>query len=500
MFGHDLFLGIDLGTTGVKAALIDEEGTPVGQLSREYTVYQPHPNWAEQSAQDWWEATAAAVRALVSDDGVKGCRVRGISVSSQAPTCLGIDVRGIPTGRALIWMDRRSQDVCDEVLQPLAQEIRNTCGNRVDPYYFLPKYLWLRKNIPEQERSAACFLQANGWIVYCMTHEMSIDTTHLTHLQVYDVFHDRWNTKLMEKLDIDRNKLPRIYRPQEIVGELTEKAAGELKLPVGIPVVAGCTDAAAAALGLGHDEVGGLFEMSGQSSGIGLVMDRPRINTRLNLSRGAMENRWNQKGSMSATGGALRWYRDKIDRYIGENAYTVYDAMAAQSPAGARGVIFLPYLTGERAPLWDSSACGIFFGLRLMAEKQDLLRAILEGAAYGLRTIRDTFDPKLMTSEYLLGTGGGYKSNLWAQIKADVLKMPIQVQRSDFDAACMGDAFLAMCANGLQPPWNREKRIEKVYIPNPGVGELYDEGYRIFCSLYKKNRELMKDDLAFAER
>lgn len=496
MFGRDLFLGIDLGTTSVKAVLADEQGFPIEQGAAEYPIYQPHPNWAEQSPEAWWQAVVEVVSSLVKRQEDGSTRVKGISVSCQAPTCLGIDEKGVPVSNALIWMDRRAQEICDGTLRPYAERIRAVCGNRVDPYYFLPKLLWMQTYRPEERKKAKLFLQVNGWIIFKMTGKPSIDTTHLTHLQVYDVFQDRWDETLLHSFGIDQTIFPPIYQPWQSVGDLTSQAAEALGLKAGIPVAAGCTDAAAVTLGLHHTEPGRLFEMSGQSSGIGLILDQPVKHELLNLSKGAFPDRWTQKGSMSSSGGSLRWFRDQFEGRQGEPVYEEYDRLAQQSPPGARGVVFMPYLAGERAPLWDSDACGILFGLRTITGKQDILRAIMEGTAFGLRTIKDVFDPSYLDSAYLYGTGGGYRSRLWSQIKADVLGMPIQVLRVDCDAACIGDVYLAMRCSGRpdrELPWRRT--VETVYEPNPAVRSLYEEEYQIFRALYQNNRYLMKRNM-----
>lgn len=292
---------------------------------------------------------------------------------------------------------------------------------------------------------------------------------------------------------MDQDLFPEIFSPSDVVGTLTRDAAEQLGLRQGIPVVAGCTDAAATALGLQHIRPGSLFEMSGQSSGIGLVTDRPLQNHYLNLSRGALPSLWNQKGSMSTTGGALRWFRDVVDvdaHGRQQSTYQEYDLLAEQSCPGANGVIFLPYMMGERAPLWDSSACGMLFGLRTTTTKGDIIRAIFEGTAYGLRTIRDTFDRGYLQAGYLSGVGGGYKSTLWAQIKADVLSMEIRVQHVEYDGACMGDAILASMHTGTTVKSTPEK-AQIIYKPNATLSALYDERYQLFKELYCHNKGLM---------
>lgn len=490
MLSRELFLGIDVGTTSVKAALVDSEGRPAGQQYNEYPTRQLRPLWVEQSPWDWWRCTVRTVRQLLSGYKRSGDRILGMCISCQAPTCLGLDAQGQPVGDAIICVDRRAQEICDQQLEPLREHIFSVCGNRIDPYFFLPKLLWVKQNRPDEDKRTVMHLQLNGWLIFQLTGEYSLDSSHLVSLQFYDVFNNCWDQELCSRFELDADAMPPIFPCHAVVGQITAKAGAELGLEPGIPVAAGCTDASAVGRGLYYSDPGSLFEMSGQSSGLGLVTEQPCPHPQLLLSKGAIPGLWSLKGSMSASGGSLKWFRDNIDGRPGDStAYQDYDRWAAASSPGAGGLLYLPYLLGERAPIWDSWARGVFFGLHAGTEKKDLLRAIMEGAAFGLRGIKECFSPQLLRTEVIFGAGGGYRSQLWSQIKADVLNAPILVQKLDFDAACMGDALLAMQAAGRPLP-QRQRTIEAEYLPNPANAQLYAERFQLYQELYKVNRQL----------
>jgi len=489
---NKFYLGIDIGTTSVKAALVDEEGKAISQAMQEYPIIHIKPLWVEQSPYDWWNATVSAVKKVMSNNANLAENICGIGVTGLSPSYMGIDEKGEPVGNALIWMDRRAQDICDDVLSKHAAHIREICGNRVDPYYVLPKLLWTRKYNPEAEKRTHTYLQANEWIIFCLTGKTCLERTYLGHLQIYNIFKDCWDEENISRFEIDISRFPPIYSSGDCVGTVNKKAAEQLGIPYDIPVAAGCSDSSSVAVGLNHTEPGCMFEMSGQSSGIGVVIDKPIPSERLNLSCGALADRWTLKGSMSNSGGSLRWFRDVVDNRADDpNAYLEYDMLAQKSPPGANGVIFLPYLSGERAPLWDSDVSGIFFGIRTSTTKGDLIRAILEGTAFGLYSILCEFPKDINTASFLYGTGGGYKSAVWSQMKADVLGKEIRVQRMDYDAACAGAAYLAMCASGNKKEM-KSPEVEAIYCPDPSRTEFYRSRHKIFTDIYQYNTELFK--------
>lgn len=489
---HKCYLGIDLGSTSVKALLLSEDGVPLGQESCEYKTYYPKPLWVEQAPEEWWSATKKAVRTLVDKHLRKDDSVCGISVSSQAPALVGIDRNGKPIGNAWIWMDRRATSTCQKVLSPYAEEILHDSGNINDPYYTLGKLVWMQRNRPDLLERMETLLQVNGYIVYRMTGKVSVDAVHAPLSQLYDIHRGDWNKKLLQKLNLPDKILPDILPCRQIAGILSSSVAAEMGLQSGAPVAAGCTDGAASAYGLGLNESGLLFEMSGQSSGIGLIVDRPMQCPPLCLIKHPLQDMWIIKGSTSSSGGAMKWFRDMVEGTDGILAYQSFDQLSAQSPPGARGLFFLPYLSGERAPLWDSYARGVYFGIGSDTGKADMVRAIMEGTAYCLKSIYSFLPQDLISGRRIYGTGGGYKSKAWSQIKADVLNAEIAVCASNYDAATVGSASIAMEAvtGTICPRDIRRQAVEHVYTPDRERAERYQERYAIFQGLYYANKPL----------
>ncbi len=485
-----VFLGLDVGTTSVKAGLVDAAGRGLAQASQEYPTYPLGNARVEQSAEDWWSAATDAVCMLTGKYPDLAVRIAGISISCQAPTLLPIDRDGKPLGRGMIWMDQRAEDICRDLLLPHETYINTFSGNRLNPYYVLPKLLWQKKHQPEIYEKAWKYLQINGWIVYCLTGCCSIDLSSAALTQTLNVHTQQTEEGVFDLFDIDADKWPRVYACDEVVATVTTAAAQLWGIPTGIPVMAGCIDGASSPLGLDVVRPGEIFEMSGQSSGIGVILSQPEFHPNLCLMKHAVSDLWLQKGSMSCSGGSLKWFRDNIDGRPGLN-FDVYNDLAEQSAPGANGLIFLPYLCGERAPLWDRNLRGIFFGLGTDTTKADMVRAIMEGSAFALRTILDEFHDPAIHSKVILGTGGGYHSQIWSQIKSDILNCAIRVRQADFDAALRGNALLVMQGLGYPlPPLCEDESGVKMYTPSAQVRDMYEERYQYYCKIFRANQSL----------
>ncbi|MBE6990928.1 MAG: hypothetical protein E7426_09345 [Ruminococcaceae bacterium] len=489
-YSKDIFLGLDVGTTSVKAGFVDETGLGLFQATREYPTYPLGDSWVEQSADDWWEAATGAVRQLSGDHPELARCVRGISISCQAPTLLGIGRDGRPVGRGMIWMDQRAEDVCRELLQPHADYIHGFSGNRVDPYFALSKLLWQRRHEPEKYAATWKYLQINGYLVYRLTGLCSIDLSSAALTQTLNIRTLQTESPLFDLFELDQEKWPAVYGCGDIVGTVTPEAARLWGVPEDAVVLAGCIDGASSPLGLGVTQSGQLFEMSGQSSGIGLVLDEPSFHPNLCLMHHALPGTWLLKGSMSCSGGSLKWFRDNLDGAPGAD-FDVYNRLAVSSPPGAHGVTFLPYLCGERAPLWDRRLRGVYFGFGTDTTRADMVRAIMEGTAFALRTILDEFHDPAIHQKTILGTGGGYNSRIWSQIKSDILNCSIRVHQTSFDAALVGNALLVMRALGREPGQSLpEGGDAAVYTPDHALQELYEERYQFFRRLFLANKDL----------
>ncbi|MCQ2560566.1 MAG: hypothetical protein MJ186_00805 [Clostridia bacterium] len=489
-----VFLGLDVGTTSVKAGFIWEDGRGIAQESVEYPTYPLGHSRVEQKAEDWWTAAKTAIKKLSEKYPEEAALLKGVSASSQAPAMLPVGKDGKPVHNALIWMDRRAEAECRYMEQTAGDYIKSTVCNRIDPYYALPKLIWFKNSHPQEYKDTEVFLQVNGWIAYMLTGVYSIDESSAALTQTLDVNAMATDSKIFEIMGLDMDKWPKVYKCSEIAGYVTEKAAEELGIPAGIPVAAGCIDGSSTPLGLGLTEAGDVYEMSGQSSGIGVVLDKPVYHPNLCLLRHAYGDKWILKGSMSCSGGSLKWFRDNVDNKI--YSYDEYNAMAEKSPAGANGVVFLPYLCGERAPQWNSSLKGIFWGIGTDTTKEDMVRAVMEGCAFALRTILDEFKDETLHTRPILGTGGGYNSRIWSQIKSDILNAVITVHRETFDSALTGNALLAMMAAGYEIPEFPEAEDDIAYRPDPKLRDFYEARYALYLKIFEANKDLFKESEA----
>jgi xylulokinase len=477
----DALVGVDVGTTAVKAAVFAPSGRLLAAASREYPTSFPRAGWAEQDPDDWWRGASAALAAALAEARV--ARVAAVCVSAQAPTLLALDRRGRPLRPALIWMDRRADEACATLRQAVGEEaVRRTTGNRVDPFFVAPKLIWFREHEPELFAQARTFVQVTGWIVRRLTGELTLDREHGSLLSLRDLAADTWSEALLEACSVEPGRFPRLVDAHEVVGLVRAEAAVETGLPAGTPVCGGTVDGAAAALEAGVIDEGQAAEMTGTSTVVTLPSAVPRSEPALIAMRHAVPQRWLLLGAMVATGASLRWLRG----VGGGPSYDALTSEAAAEPPGAHGLVFLPYMMGERSPLWDSDARGVFVGLSLATGRGALARAVLEGAAFALRHNLETASAAGISVAELRSVGGGARSPLWCQIKADVTGVPVAVPETSVGAP-FGDAALAGVAAGLFRDVRELTggvRIAERYEPRTEAQHAYEPFYAVFRDLY----------------
>jgi len=495
-----LLLGIDIGTTGAKAIVCDSDGVMLAQASEEYPTLYAQPGWAEQDPDAWWRATCHVLRTIFDRAGIAPEAIAAIGVSCQAPTLVAVDAAGLPVCPALIWMDRRAEPQCEHLRASVDEElIAQINGGRIDPYFLAPKVLWLRDEAPDVYARTHQILQANGYIVQKLTGTFCMDSSHGPLTLLFDSERQDWSPRLLDAMQIDPAKLPPIAPCAQVVGTVTSAAAAATGLAAGTPVIAGMTDGTAASIEVGLVRPGDAAEMTGQSTVLLICSDTPYRGRLLFPLGHPIAGLHLVVGAMVATGGALRWFRDQLGesevdeaRQRGIDPFELLAQKAAQSRPGANRVLFLPYMYGERSPIWDSAARGVFFGLSLATTKGDLVRAIMEGAAYGLRHNVETAAADGFPVAGLACVGGGARSALWNQIKADVLNRPVTLPGAASGAA-MGDAIVAAAGVGLYA--SIEDAVAAMvtagpgYVPDPASVPIYDDFYQIYCDLYPALRQ-----------
>ena len=487
-----LLLGVDIGTSSCKTALFDPEGKVVAQGGCEYPVSYPRKGWAEQDPAQWWEGVCRAVREMISDNGIDPAEIAGIGTDGQSWSAIALDREGNVLCPTPIWSDTRSEEICRETEDRLtAEKLFGLCGNPAKPGYTWPKILWYRKHRPEVFEKTEKILQSNSYIVYRMTGEITQDLSQGYGLACFDMRKGCWDEEMCEALGIPRRMLPEIVPCHQIVGRLTVDAAKQMGLREGIPVAAGGLDAACGTLGAGVVSPGQTQEQGGQAGGMSICIDQYAADPRLILGFHVVPGRWLLQGGTTGGGGALKWLRETM---CPELSFAEMSALAETAEPGSGGVTFLPYMAGERSPIWDPNACGVFFGLNFGVTRAQMIRACMEGVAYSLRHNLETAAEAGARAGVLRAMGGSANSRIWTQIKADVTGCGIEVPGSD-TATTLGAAMLAGVGTGVWQGFEEAARqtirVNRTYEPDPAVKEIYDRGYETYRKLYGNLKDLM---------
>ncbi|MBQ6239879.1 MAG: FGGY-family carbohydrate kinase [Firmicutes bacterium] len=497
-------LGIDIGTSSCKAAVFTPDGSVVVSASASYPVYYPESGWAEQDPEDWWKGACEAVRGLWESGKVKPEEIAGIGIDGQSWAAVAIDGDGVVLSRTPIWMDTRAAGICDRLNREIgADRIFAVAGNRLQPSYTTPKVLWYRENLPGVYAGIDKILQCNGYLVYKLTGAVTQDICQGYGWHCFDMRNGRWDREMARELGIPAGFLPEIVPCDAVVGHVTTEAAALTGLAEGTPVVAGGLDAACGTLGAGVLHNGETQEQGGQAGGMSICTESYQADPNLILSYHVVPGRWLLQGGTVGGGGVMRWLEAQFGAYersrVSEkgSSFDQLTELAAAVAPGSDGMVFLPYMSGERSPIWDPDAKGVLYGLDFMKTKGHVVRAMLEGTAFALRHNLETAEAAGARVDRMISVGGSANSVLWTQIKADVTGKPIAVSRSD-TATTLGAAMLAGVGCGVFASYEEAvsltARVCDEYVPNGGNAAVYDKNYRIYRSLYENLKDLMKEE------
>ena len=468
------FIGVDVGTTGVKTIAISPQGEVIARAEQGYSLSTPRQGWSEQDPEDWWRATQATLSA-VSAAGVRD--VRGIGLSGQMHGLVCLDENDRVLRPAILWNDQRTGAECAEIEERIGlQRLIQLTGNRALTGFTAPKLLWLRHHEPDVYSRIAHVLLPKDYVRFRLTGERAIDVTDASGTLLFDVAHRQWSDDVIQALELNRAWLPRVLESPDVSGSTAD----------GVPVAAGAGDQAAAALGVGVDRPGPLSVVLGTSGVVfaalpAFAADRE---ARVHAFCHAVPGGWHAMGVMLSAAGSIQWFRDAL---AGGVKFAELDAEAAVSPPGSEGLIFLPYLAGERTPHSDPDARGAFVGLTLRHDRAALVRAVLEGVAYGLRDSLELLSTLGVRAEAGRVSGGGARSRLWLQVVASVLGLPLELTVLE-EGSAYGAALLAGVAGGafgdVREAVKACVRVRDVVEPDQAWKEVYVDGYQRYRELY----------------
>jgi xylulokinase len=469
-------VGLDVGTTGVKALALSPDGDVLARAEESYGLSTPHPGWAEQDPEDWWRAAERALAAL-------GGEPAAIGLSGQMHGLVVLDDRDRVLRPAILWNDQRTEAECVEIEERvgLARLIQLT-GNRALTGFTAPKLLWLRRHEPTTYAQVAHVLLPKDYVRLRLTGEHAIDVADASGTLLFDVARRRWSQEMLEALELDPDWLPRALESPEVSGQTV----------AGIPVAAGAGDQAAAALGVGVDRPGPVSVVLGTSGVVFAALPAFAADpqARVHAFCHAVPGGWHAMGVMLSAAGSLRWLRDVLGPPGGYDELT---AAAEEWPAGTEGLTFLPYLSGERTPHADPHARAAFAGLTLRHDRGALVRAVLEGVAYGLRDSLELLRELGVDPRDGRVSGGGARSELWLRILASVLGLPIRRTTTD-EGSAYGAALLGGVAAGVFRDVHEAVatcvRLLDPVDPDPQWVDAYEHGYRRFQLLYPALRPL----------
>lgn len=491
-----LLVGIDLGTSGTKAIVIDERARVVASATREHPLAAPRPGWSEQHPEDWWTSTVGAVRAALSQVPDGGARVAAIGLSGQMHGLVMLDAAGEVLRPCILWNDQRSAPQCARIEAEIGiPALIGMVGNRVLPGFTAPKILWCREHEPDLERRARTHLLPKDWLRFRMSGTRATEVSDASGTALFDCGQRRWSDAMLKALAIDPATMPTAaesWVPTALLGHAAAEAMG---LPAGTPIVGGAGDQAAAAIGSGIVREGALAVTIG-TSGVAFATCnawRPAPAGEAHAFCHAVPERWHLMGVMLGCGGSLRWYRDTFGFPQGDPGYEAITAEAARSVPGARGATFLPYLTGERCPHPDPTIRAAFLGLDAVHGRHDLSRAALEGITFGLKDNVELIRSLGVAVEEIRLAGGGARSAMWRQLCADIFGIPVRVAAAGGGegGGALGVALLAGVGAGV---WKTvDQACAAAAVPSeltaPAAGVDYADAYRRFRDGYRRLRD-----------
>ena len=487
-----ILLGLDVGTGGARALAIDEAGTVVAEAAVEYPLYTPRPGWTEQHPADWWNGAREALGQVAARAGAQPV---GLGLTGQMHGSVFLDGEDRIVRPALLWNDQRTEAQCRQITEQVgAERLIAIAGNPALTGFQAPKILWLRQEEPAQYARVARVLLPKDYVRLLLTGEYASDASDASGTLLLDVKDRDWSPEILDRLAIPAAWLPKVYEGPESTGRLRAEVAAQLGLPAGLPVAAGGGDNAAAAVGTGI--IGeGLLSSSIGTSGVLFAHAEdftPDPSGRVHAFCHAVPGKYHLMGVTLSAGGSLQWWRNTLGRQL---SYEELSGLAAGVEAGAEGLLFLPYLTGERTPHLDPAARGAFFGLTARHTIAHLTRAVMEGVIFSLRDALEIMQGLGVTVAEIRATGGGARGALWRQLQADIYDVGIRRTAAE-EGPAYGAALLAGVAAGVyrdvEEACSRVRVQDELTAPDPQRVRLYRDYHAVYRSLYPATHGAMR--------
>ena len=484
-----VFVGLDVGTGGARAVAVNHSGEIEAEASSEYPLHTPRPGWTEQDPEDWWKGAKEVLAKVAAEAGEE---VGGIGLTGQMHGSVFLDSSDRMIRPALLWNDQRTQAQCDRITQSVGEErLISIAGNPALTGFQAPKILWLREVEPDNYGRVSRVLLPKDFVRLQLTGEYATDASDAAGTLLLDIQARVWSQEILDALEIPHEWMPKVYEGPENTGALREDVAEELGLPPGIPVAAGGGDNAAAAVGTGIVRPG-LVNSSVGTSGVLFAHAEeftPDPSGRLHAFCHAVPGAYHLMGVTLSAGGSLSWWRETLggdfDELVGE---------ASDVPPGSEGLVFLPYLSGERTPHLDPKARGAFFGLTARHGAPHMTRAVMEGVIFSLRDSLEIMRDLDVPISDVRATGGGAKSDLWRRLQADIYATPIRRTVAD-EGPAYGAALLAGVASGTYADVAEATAVvelrQEVTEPEPEISKVYEKYHEIYRSLYPATRSAM---------
>ncbi len=490
-------IGIDIGTSGAKCILTDEQGAVAASSTQEYPLYTPRPGWAEQHPSDWWEAVKQGLAAILSKAGIAKGDLAGVGFSGQMHGLVALDKDCRVIRPAFLWCDQRSQPQCDRLIEKAGgiERMLDYTNNTMLSGYTGGKLLWLREEEPQSFERMHFFLCPKDYIRYRICGEIGMDVSEASGTGFFDTRNRVWSEELIAISGLPRNIFPETKESISLAGYVTRAAAEETGLPEGLKVFMGGGDAVIQSTGSGLLKPGRIGVVIGTAGNVSMGLDRFYHNPggKLQMFCNNAPGLYHAFGCNLTAGGAYRWYRDALCENdialagrTGRNVYEIMGESAESSPPGSNGVIFVPYLAGERCPYPDPNARGLFYGLTLGTKRCDITRSVLEGVSYAFKQVADIICSFIPGSEVIV-SGGGSSSPLWRQILADVFQMPVYTLSAAGEGGAFGAALAAGVGAGVFHDFSEATSVLKAEtetLPIPQNRAAYRDGFSMYAQMY----------------